>query len=51
MVEISLKELINKSLNLEYIEGISINHKSDSNIDIPNEILRGINMLMKEGLL
>lgn len=51
VVEISLKDLIDKSLTLECIEGISINHKSDSNIDIPNEILRGVNMLMKEGLL
>lgn len=51
VVEIKLKDLIDKCLNLECVDGISINHKSDSNINIPNEILRGINMLMKEGIL
>ena len=51
IMEIGLKDLIDKSLTLEYIEGISINHKSDSNIDVSNEILRSVNILMKEGLL
>ena len=51
IVEVRLKDLIDKSLNLEHIEGISINHSSDTNINISNEILKGVNLLIKEGLL
>lgn len=50
-MEISLKDLIDKSLTLEYIEGISINHKSDTNINISNQILKYVDLLIKEGLL
>ena len=45
------KYLIDKSLTLEYIEGISINHKSDTNINISNQILKYVDLLIKEGLL
>ena len=51
IMEISLKDLIDKSLTLEYIEGISINHKSDTNINISNQILKYVDLLIKEGLL
>ena len=51
IVEVRLKDLMDKSLNLEHIEGISINHSSDTNINISNEILKGVNLLIKEGLL
>ena len=51
VVEVRLKDLIDKSLNIENVEGISINHKSDTSINISNEILKGVDLLIKEGLL